>query len=54
MKAYAVKDVTLPVNYDPLSGQPWTRNRGLYLVHDMYAQWALKALTATAQAYPQG
>ena len=54
MKAYAVKEVTLPVNYDSLSGQPWTRNRGLYLVHDMYAQWALKVLTATAQAYPQG
>ncbi|MGF6634799.1 hypothetical protein [Paraburkholderia sp. MM6662-R1] len=30
MNAYAVKEVTLPVNYDLLSGQPWTRNRSLY------------------------
>lgn len=54
MKAYAVKEVTLPVNYDPQSGQAWTRNRGLYLVHDMYAQLAVKSATLTAQAYPQG
>ncbi|MGA9918180.1 MAG: hypothetical protein WA766_10350 [Candidatus Acidiferrales bacterium] len=54
MNAFAVQGVTLPVNYDPLSGQPWTRNRELYLVHDMYAQIAGKAATLTAQAYPQG
>ena len=54
MNAFAVQGVTLPVNYDPLSGQPWTRNREIYLVHDMFAQIAEKVVTLTAQAYPQG
>ncbi|MGO4152594.1 hypothetical protein [Cupriavidus sp. YAF13] len=54
MNAYAVKEVALPVNYDPLSGQPWTRRRDLYLAHDMYAQLAVKTGTMIAQAYPHG
>ncbi|MFM0401702.1 hypothetical protein [Paraburkholderia aspalathi] len=54
MNAFAVQEVTLPVNYDLESGQPWTRNRELYLVHDMLAQIATKAATLTAQAYPHG
>lgn len=54
MNAFAVAEVPLPVGYDPESGQPWTRNRPLYLVHDMYAQMAVKSGTLTAQAYPQG
>jgi len=52
--SYAAAEVALPLVYDPLSGQPWTRNRSLYLVHDMYAQLALAAYLATAQAYPKG
>lgn len=54
MKAFAVKEVTLPVNYDALSAQPWTRNRELYLVHDMFAQIATTTATLISQAYPQG
>ena len=38
MNASVVQEVALPVIYDPESGQPWTRSRNLYLVHDMYAQ----------------
>jgi hypothetical protein len=54
MKAYAVEEVALPVTYDLQSGQSWTRRRDLYLVHDMFAQFATKAATLVAQAYPQG
>ncbi|MBB1636165.1 hypothetical protein [Cupriavidus sp. UME77] len=54
MNAHAVKEVTLPVYYDPLSGQPWTRNRAIYLVHDMYAQMADRTGALIAQAYPHG
>jgi hypothetical protein len=54
MKAFAVAEVTLPVDYDPLSGQPWTRNRELYLVHDMMAQISTRTGKLIVQAYPQG
>lgn len=54
MKAYAAADVPLPVAYDPQSGQPWTRNRSLYLVHDMLSQMATRSIVATAQAFPKG
>jgi hypothetical protein len=54
MKAFAVKEVGLPVNYDSQSAQPWTRNRELYLVHDMYAQLATTTGTLVTQAYPHG
>ncbi|EHP41761.1 hypothetical protein OR16_18251 [Cupriavidus basilensis OR16] len=54
MKAYAVSEVPLPTVYDPQSGQPWTRNRSLYLVHDMYAQMIGRAIGATSQAFPKG
>ncbi|NTZ87308.1 hypothetical protein FCJ61_31065 [Burkholderia metallica] len=54
MHAAAVAEVPLPTTYDPQSGQPWTRNRSLYLVHDMYAQMLTRAMTATMQAFPKG
>ncbi len=54
MKAAAVAEVSLPTVYDPQSGQPWTRNRSLYLVHDMYAQMLTRAIAATMQAFPKG
>ncbi len=54
MQAAAVAEVPLPTTYDPQSGQPWTRNRSLYLVHDMYAQMLTHAMTATMQAFPKG
>lgn len=52
--AYAAAEVALPLVYDPLSGQSWTRSRSLYLVHDMYAQLYVAASNATVQAYPNG
>lgn len=54
MTAFGVKEVQLPTLYDPQSGQPWTRNRSLYLVHDMYAQMIMKSTILTSQAYPHG
>ncbi|MDS0859364.1 hypothetical protein NUV25_16775 [Burkholderia pseudomultivorans] len=54
MQAAAVAEVPLPTLYDPQSGQPWTRNRNLYLVHDMYAQMLTSATVATMQAFPKG
>lgn len=54
MKAFAVTEVALPTAYDLQSGQSWTRRRDLYLVHDMYAQFAVKTGALIAQAYPQG
>jgi len=54
MKAYAAKEVPLPVTYDPLSGQPWTRGRSLYLVHDMFAQMMMQSMLLTKKAYPNG
>lgn len=54
MNAGVAAEVPLPVEYDAESGQAWTRNRGLYLVHDMYAQLFLKAIALTAAAYPAG
>ncbi|VWD05150.1 lipoprotein [Burkholderia lata] len=54
MKAAAAAEVPLPTLYDPQSGQPWTRNRSLYLVHDMSVQLPARATSATTQAFPKG
>lgn len=54
MTATAIEGIRLPVVYDAQSGQAWTRNRSLYLVHDMFAQIYTDALTLIAQAYPHG
>lgn len=54
MDAYAVNEVELPVEYDALSGQAWTRRRDLYLVHDMSAQFAMLRSALVAKAYPNG
>lgn len=54
LDAAAVAEVPLPAVYDALSGQPWTRQRELYLVHDMYAQMAVLRQTLIATAYPEG
>jgi hypothetical protein len=35
MDAVAPAGVTMPCAYDPGSGQPWTRDRASYLVHDV-------------------
>lgn len=54
MTAYAPRGFTMPGTYDPESGQPWTRNRELYLVHDMAAQWQVIRAKMIAAAYPNG
>jgi hypothetical protein len=38
MDAWAMEGLQLPAGYDPDSDQPWTRNREIYLIHDMAAQ----------------
>ena len=38
MDAYVAADIPLPSDYDPQSGQAWTRSREVYLLHDMAAQ----------------
>ncbi len=43
MNAFAVEGGTLPVNYDPLSGQPWTRNRELYVFYDCTPRYGPKS-----------
>jgi hypothetical protein len=35
LNAYAPEGITMPDRYDPLSGQPWCRNRLAYLLHDI-------------------
>ncbi|MEV3857177.1 hypothetical protein AB0J38_22955 [Streptomyces sp. NPDC050095] len=52
--AYAPRGVAMPGTYDPESGQPWTRTRELYLVHDMAAQWQVLRAKLIAEAYPHG
>jgi hypothetical protein len=54
MDAFAPQGMDMPGTYDPQSGQPWTRRRDLYLVHDMYAQMAVLRGKLIAQAYPNG
>lgn len=41
MDAYVPEGVALPDEYDAQSGQPWTRRREVYLIHDMLAQLAV-------------
>src|SRR5438034_646286 len=52
MDAAAAQEVALPLNYDPQSGQAWTRRRDLYLVHDMYAQFTILRTSLIAANYP--
>ena len=54
MTAFAPAGVGMPGDYDPQSGQPWTRRRDLYLLHDMYAQFAVLRQKAITAAYPNG
>jgi len=48
MDAWAMEGLALPVTYDRESDQPWTRDREIYLIHDMAAQ--LMQIRATAIA----
>jgi len=38
MDAWAMEGLSLPAAYDSESDQPWTREREIYLIHDMAAQ----------------
>jgi hypothetical protein len=38
MDAWAMEGLPLPAEYDSQSDQPWTRDREIYLIHDMAAQ----------------
>jgi hypothetical protein len=50
MDAWGMEGLTLPVNYDRASDQPWTRDRETYLIHDMAAQlFMIRAARIAAQ-----
>lgn len=49
MDAFVAAEVPLPVAYDPQSGQPWTRRRDLYLLHDLCAQLAARRAAALTE-----
>lgn len=44
----------MPNTYDPESAQAWTRDRDIYLVHDMYAQLQALRTELINQRYPNG
>ena len=54
MNAFAPAGIDMPGDYDLQSGQPWTRRRELYLLHDIYAQFAVLRQKAITAAYPNG
>jgi hypothetical protein len=49
MDATVAAEVELPAIYDPLSGQPWTRRRDIYLAHDLAAQFIALRTEAIAE-----
>ena len=54
MAAFVAAEVDLPKTYDALSGQPWTRARQVYLLHDMCAQLGTHRARSIADAFPRG
>ncbi len=54
VSAYAPEGFTMPNTYDPDSAQAWTRDRDIYLVHDMYAQMAALRTELINTRYPNG
>ncbi|MGW7413388.1 hypothetical protein [Streptomyces sp. NPDC054863] len=54
MTAFAPRGIAMPHTYDRKSGQPWTRDRELYLVHDMAAQWQVLRAKLIAERHPNG
>lgn len=52
MRAAAVREVPLPVEYDPESAQPWTRRRDAYLLNDIIAQ-LMMARTRMRETLPK-
>ncbi|EHD20435.1 MULTISPECIES: hypothetical protein [Brenneria] len=53
LRSFAVKEVALPTQYDELSGQPWTRDRETYLLHDMFVQMRNLRDKRIKALYPQ-
>lgn len=49
MNAMVAAEIELPATYDPLSGQPWTRRRDIYLAHDLAAQFIALRSQAIAE-----
>lgn len=52
--AFAPQGFAMPNTYDPDSAQAWTRDRDIYLVHDMYAQLAALRTELIDGRYPNG
>lgn len=52
ISAFAPQEIKLPVWYDELSDQPWTRRRDLYVLTDITAQLTMMKDANIAQAYP--
>lgn len=52
VRAGAPAGFAMPGTYDPGSAQAWTRDRDLYLVHDVYAQFANLRAALLAERYP--
>jgi hypothetical protein len=50
LDAHAPEGITMPNRYDPLSGQPWCRNRLAYLLHDIAVGAAERRDAACAEA----
>ncbi|WP_206244383.1 twin-arginine translocation signal domain-containing protein [Novosphingobium terrae] len=49
LAAAAISGIPLPVEYDTLSGQPWTRDRATYLLGDIMAQLMMERSALLAQ-----
>ncbi|ADV83300.1 hypothetical protein [Terriglobus saanensis] len=52
MDAWAMDGLVLPASYDLESDQPWTRDREIYLIHDMAAQ-LMQIRAARLALHPQ-
>lgn len=52
MDAWAMEGLSLPAAYDAESDQPWTRERQIYLIHDMAAQ-LMQIRAARLAVHPQ-
>ncbi|WP_298131485.1 hypothetical protein [Micropruina sp.] len=54
VSAFAPRGFAMPNTYDPQSAQAWTRDRDIYLIHDMYAQIAVLRNDLIKERYPNG
>ncbi|MFT4296269.1 MAG: hypothetical protein QM582_12745 [Micropruina sp.] len=54
VSAFAPRGLSMPDTYDPKSAQAWTRDRDIYLVHDMYAQITVLRNDLIKERYPNG